>query len=164
MWGATIFDQLSRRIMFHQMRYEGTFTPPSLQGTIVFPGNLGMFEWGGIAVDPVRQIAIRQPDRHSICLEAPAAGSGQSAGPERLSSAGQRDGRPADVRNSLRPATAPVPFPDRPALQASALGLYGRYRPEDDEDRVDAPERHDPGRGGRCRSQSGWVCRTLAVR
>ena len=47
--------------MFHQLRYEGTFTPPSLQGTLVFPGNLGMFEWGGIAVDPVRQIAIANP-------------------------------------------------------------------------------------------------------
>ena len=61
MWGATIFDQLSCRILFHQLRYEGTFTPPSLQGTLVFPGNLGMFEWGGIAVDPVRQIAIANP-------------------------------------------------------------------------------------------------------
>jgi quinoprotein glucose dehydrogenase len=61
MWGATIFDQLACRIMFHQLRYEGTFTPPSLQGSLVFPGNLGMFEWGGIAVDPVRQIAIANP-------------------------------------------------------------------------------------------------------
>jgi quinoprotein glucose dehydrogenase len=61
MWGATIFDQLACRILFHQMRYDGTFTPPSLQGTLVFPGNLGMFEWGGIAVDPVRQIAIANP-------------------------------------------------------------------------------------------------------
>jgi quinoprotein glucose dehydrogenase len=61
MWGATILDQLACRIMFHQLRYDGTFTPPSLQGTLVFPGNLGMFEWGGIAVDPVRQIAIANP-------------------------------------------------------------------------------------------------------
>jgi quinoprotein glucose dehydrogenase len=61
MWGATILDQMACRIMFHQMRYEGTFTPPSLQGTLVFPGNLGIFEWGGIAVDPVRQIAIANP-------------------------------------------------------------------------------------------------------
>lgn len=61
MWGATIFDQLACRITFHRLRYEGTFTPPSLQGTLVFPGNLGMFEWGGIAVDPVRQIAIANP-------------------------------------------------------------------------------------------------------
>ncbi|WP_158813153.1 glucose/quinate/shikimate family membrane-bound PQQ-dependent dehydrogenase [Methylocapsa sp. S129] len=61
MWGATMFDQLACRILFHKLRYEGTFTPPSLQGTLVFPGNLGMFEWGGIAVDPVRQIAIANP-------------------------------------------------------------------------------------------------------
>ena len=61
MWGATVFDQLACRILFHQLRYEGTFTPPSLQGTLVFPGNLGMFEWGGIAVDPGRQIAIANP-------------------------------------------------------------------------------------------------------
>ncbi|MBC9880929.1 glucose/quinate/shikimate family membrane-bound PQQ-dependent dehydrogenase [Bradyrhizobium sp. INPA01-394B] len=61
MWGGTIFDQLLCRIMFKRLRYEGTFTPPSLQGTLVFPGNLGMFEWGGIAIDPVRQIAIANP-------------------------------------------------------------------------------------------------------
>jgi quinoprotein glucose dehydrogenase len=61
MWGATMFDQLVCRVMFHRLRYEGTFTPPSLQGTLVFPGNLGMFEWGGIAVDTDRQIAVANP-------------------------------------------------------------------------------------------------------
>ncbi|MBN3727393.1 glucose/quinate/shikimate family membrane-bound PQQ-dependent dehydrogenase [Burkholderia sp. Ac-20379] len=61
MWGATMFDQLVCRVMFHRLRYEGTFTPPSEQGTLVFPGNLGMFEWGGIAVDTDRQIAIANP-------------------------------------------------------------------------------------------------------
>ncbi len=61
MWGATMFDQLVCRVMFHKLRYEGTFTPPSLQGTLVFPGNLGMFEWGGIAVDTDRQLAIANP-------------------------------------------------------------------------------------------------------
>jgi quinoprotein glucose dehydrogenase len=61
MWGATMYDQLVCRIMFHRLRYEGTFTPPSLQGTLVFPGNLGMFEWGGIAVDTDRDIAIANP-------------------------------------------------------------------------------------------------------
>lgn len=61
MWGATPFDQLMCRIIFHKLRYEGIFTPPSIQGTLVFPGNLGMFEWGGISVDPNRQIAIANP-------------------------------------------------------------------------------------------------------
>lgn len=58
MWGGTMFDQLICRIAFHQLRYQGTFTPPSTQGTLVFPGNLGIFEWGGLAVDPQRQIAV----------------------------------------------------------------------------------------------------------
>ena len=41
-----MFDQLVCRVMFHQMRYEGIFTPPSEQGTLVFPVTW-MFEWGG---------------------------------------------------------------------------------------------------------------------
>lgn len=61
MWGATMFDQLACRILFKRLRYEGPFTPPSLQGTLVFPGDFGMFEWGGIAIDPQRQVAIANP-------------------------------------------------------------------------------------------------------
>ncbi len=61
MWGATIFDQLACRIQFHRLRYEGPFTPPSVQGSLIFPGDLGMFEWGGVAVDPVHQIIIANP-------------------------------------------------------------------------------------------------------
>lgn len=61
MWGATTFDQLACRIMFHRLRYEGPFTPPSEQGSLIFPGDFGMFEWGGIAVDGARQIAIANP-------------------------------------------------------------------------------------------------------
>ncbi|GAN53731.1 glucose/quinate/shikimate family membrane-bound PQQ-dependent dehydrogenase [Tanticharoenia sakaeratensis] len=61
MWGGTVFDQLICRVAFHQLRYEGPFTPPSTQGSLIFPGNLGMFEWGGLAVDPQRQIAIGDP-------------------------------------------------------------------------------------------------------
>ena len=61
MWGATPFDQLACRIAFHQLRYEGRYTPPSVQGSLVHPGNFGIFNWGGIAVDPVRQVAITTP-------------------------------------------------------------------------------------------------------
>lgn len=61
MWGATMYDQLMCRIIFHRLRYDGIFTPPSEQGTLVFPGNLGMFEWGGISVDQQRQVAIANP-------------------------------------------------------------------------------------------------------
>lgn len=44
--------------MFYQMRYEGIFISLFEQGTLVFSGNLGMFEWGGIFVDLNREVAI----------------------------------------------------------------------------------------------------------
>ncbi|CDX11900.1 glucose dehydrogenase [Mesorhizobium plurifarium] len=61
MWGATPIDQLYCRIRFHQLRYDGAFTPPSLGGSIVYPGNFGIFNWGAIAVDPQRDIAFAMP-------------------------------------------------------------------------------------------------------
>lgn len=60
-WGATILDQMVCSVYFHSLRYEGPYTPPSVQGTLVFPGDLGMFEWGGLAVDPRREVAFTNP-------------------------------------------------------------------------------------------------------
>lgn len=61
MWGATAIDQMMCRIAFRQLRYDGRYTPPSLQGSIVYPGNFGVFNWGGIAVDPRRQVMFGMP-------------------------------------------------------------------------------------------------------
>ncbi|PDS39199.1 membrane-bound PQQ-dependent dehydrogenase, glucose/quinate/shikimate family [Rhizobium anhuiense] len=61
MWGVSLFDQLACRIDFHRYRYEGRYTPPSLKGTIVYPGNFGTFNWGSVAVDPERQIMFGMP-------------------------------------------------------------------------------------------------------
>lgn len=61
MWGATMIDQMVCRILFKRLRYDGIFTPPTVQGTLVFPGDFGMFEWGGIAVDANRRVAIANP-------------------------------------------------------------------------------------------------------
>lgn len=61
MWGITMFDQLMCRIALHQHRYEGRYTPPSLQGSIIYPGNFGTFNWGSVAVDPERQVMFGMP-------------------------------------------------------------------------------------------------------
>ncbi len=61
MWGITLIDQMVCRIKFHQLRYEGQYTPPSLEGTIVYPGNFGVFNWGSVAVDPARQVMFGMP-------------------------------------------------------------------------------------------------------
>jgi quinoprotein glucose dehydrogenase len=61
MWGVSMFDQLACRIEFLRLRYEGRYTPPSLQGSLIYPGNFGVFNWGGVAVDPERQIMFGMP-------------------------------------------------------------------------------------------------------
>lgn len=61
MWGATPVDQMICRIQFHKLRYEGRYTPPSEQGTLVYPGNFGVFNWGSVAVDPERQAMFGMP-------------------------------------------------------------------------------------------------------
>ncbi|MCM5682759.1 membrane-bound PQQ-dependent dehydrogenase, glucose/quinate/shikimate family [Schlegelella sp. S2-27] len=61
MWGATLFDQMYCRIAFHRLRYEGRYTPPTTKGSLIYPGNFGVFNWGGIAVDPQRQVAFATP-------------------------------------------------------------------------------------------------------
>ncbi|UXS03956.1 glucose/quinate/shikimate family membrane-bound PQQ-dependent dehydrogenase [Agrobacterium tumefaciens] len=61
MWGVSMFDQLACRISFHQLNYKGRYTPPSLTGTLVYPGNFGTFNWGSVAIDPERQVMFGMP-------------------------------------------------------------------------------------------------------
>lgn len=61
MWGVTMFDQLACRIAFNKLQYEGRYTPPSLKGSLIYPGNFGTFNWGSVAVDPERQIMFGMP-------------------------------------------------------------------------------------------------------
>jgi quinoprotein glucose dehydrogenase len=82
MWGTTMFDQLICRVMFKRLRYEGPFTPPSEQGSLIYPGDLGMFEWGGIAVDPRRQIAIANPQSIPFVSRLVPRGKDNPAAPD----------------------------------------------------------------------------------
>ena len=58
MWGFTPWDKGKCRELFRRHRYEGAFSPPSLQGTITYPDNLGVMNWGSAAIDPVRKLLI----------------------------------------------------------------------------------------------------------
>ncbi|WP_430446429.1 MAG: glucose/quinate/shikimate family membrane-bound PQQ-dependent dehydrogenase [Pseudomonas piscis] len=62
MWGATPFDQMLCRIQFKELRYDGQYTPPSVQGSLVYPGNVGVFNWGSVSLDPVRQLLFTSPN------------------------------------------------------------------------------------------------------
>jgi quinoprotein glucose dehydrogenase len=57
-WGATPEDREACRQLLQELRSEGVFTPPSLQGTLTSPGHVGGMNWSGYAIDPVRQLLV----------------------------------------------------------------------------------------------------------
>ena len=64
MWGITPFDQMACRLDFKKLRYDGNpWTPATEQGAIIFPGNIGVFNWGSVAIDPERQLLVASPVR-----------------------------------------------------------------------------------------------------
>jgi len=57
-WGLTFWDRGRCAELIDEYRSEGIFTPPGLQGTIVWPGYSGGSNWGSVSVDPARQLVI----------------------------------------------------------------------------------------------------------
>jgi quinoprotein glucose dehydrogenase len=57
-WGVAWFDTRACRKRIEQYRSEGIFQPPALKDSLMQPGNAGGSNWGGIAFDPKRQLAI----------------------------------------------------------------------------------------------------------
>ena len=57
-WGLLYFDTRACRRILERYRSEGRFTPPSLRGSILYPGWGGGANWGGVAVDPRRALAV----------------------------------------------------------------------------------------------------------
>jgi quinoprotein glucose dehydrogenase len=68
-WGITDADRAACRSAIEGLRNEGIFTPPSLQGTLVLPSSIGGAHWGGVAIDPVRQIAVVPVNRIAAVVQ-----------------------------------------------------------------------------------------------
>jgi quinoprotein glucose dehydrogenase len=50
-WGLTPWDRGRCRATIEGLRRGGIFTPPSLEGTLQYPGNAGGTNWGGLSFD-----------------------------------------------------------------------------------------------------------------
>ena len=62
-WGASEADQKWCREQIQPLRSEGIFTPPSLRGTLVVPGNVGGLHWGGVAFAREQGLLIAPTNR-----------------------------------------------------------------------------------------------------
>ena len=57
-WGVAWFDTRNCRKRIESYRSQGIFQPPSVKDSVMQPGNAGGSNWGGIAFDAKRQIAV----------------------------------------------------------------------------------------------------------
>jgi quinoprotein glucose dehydrogenase len=57
-WAPTPASREACLAMVRPLRNDGPFTPPSLEGTLVVPSNVGGAHWGGVAFDPASEIVI----------------------------------------------------------------------------------------------------------
>lgn len=69
-YGLTFWDQGECREIIASARAEGLYTPPSEQGTILYPFTGGGVNWGGLSFDPETQIAYVNTSRamHKVTL------------------------------------------------------------------------------------------------
>jgi len=57
-WGPTPEAKAACHDILAALRNEGPFTPPSTQGTLSQPGNIGGAHWGGVAIDEGHALAV----------------------------------------------------------------------------------------------------------
>jgi quinoprotein glucose dehydrogenase len=62
-WGLTFWDRGRCRERIAALRSDGIYTPPSLEGTIIFPGNAGGTNWGSAAFEPGRGLLVTNTSR-----------------------------------------------------------------------------------------------------
>jgi quinoprotein glucose dehydrogenase len=74
-FGVTPEGQAACRKMIGGLRNEGIFTPPSLEGTLVVPSNIGGAHWGGVAADEQAGIVVVPVNRIAAMVQLiPAKG------------------------------------------------------------------------------------------
>ena len=89
-WGISPVDQMVCRILFKKARYEGEFTPPTLDRPILFtPGFGGGAEWGGVSVDVDRGIMIVNWNRYASRVELITRAEAEKRGFKSFSGQGQ---------------------------------------------------------------------------
>lgn len=78
-WGLTFIDRRSCEKKIASLNHQGRYTPPSVKGTINFPGNAGGNNWGSPAINPDTGVMVvyttRVPSYVKLTPRAQCAGA-----------------------------------------------------------------------------------------
>jgi quinoprotein glucose dehydrogenase len=128
-WGPTGADRDACRQRFSELRNDGTFTPPSLRGSLIMPSNVGGAHWGGLAFDPTNDVVIVPTNRIAAVITlipraTYEAGRGKETIGERIGTEyAMMRGTPFVLKRELflGPANAPCTPPPFGSLLAVSL-------------------------------------------
>jgi quinoprotein glucose dehydrogenase len=79
-WGLTFWDRKKCLASFRSLRYEGPYTPPSLQGSLVLPSTGGGGNWGGVAYDPGRNLLVTKSQNYGFVFRLVPLNSEEARG------------------------------------------------------------------------------------
>lgn len=124
-FGLTLIDKLYCERQLKNLRADGLFTPPSPQGTLIYPFNGGGANWGGGAYDPARNLFVINMSNaaHRVTL-IPASEVKAAKALEHDAEIGPQTGAPYGVRRDLllSPIMLPCTPPPWGVLAAVDLG------------------------------------------
>jgi quinoprotein glucose dehydrogenase len=139
LWGATPEALAACREQYRKLRYEGMFTPPSIEGSLVFPGNVGGVNWGGAAWDPKSGLLYANTNRLAAVVrmipqaEMPAA-MREAASQNRMTGEfGRQTGAPFGMYRDWLLLPGPIPC-NRPPW-----GALVAYDPREGKVKWEAP-------------------------
>jgi quinoprotein glucose dehydrogenase len=131
-WGPTSEDLDACRQRFRELRNDGTFTPPSIRGSLIIPSNVGGAHWGGLAFDPTNDLVIIPTNRIAAVItliprETYEAQRGKATVGERIGTEyAMMRGTPFVLKRELFLARSGAPCTPPPFGTLTALNLRTR--------------------------------------
>jgi len=120
-WG----DKSECREKIETLHYEGMYTPPRVdEPTLMYPGNAGGSNWGGIAVDPIRQILVANVmDMPWVVTLIPADRIDEERRKHPDSEIGRQEGTPYGMRREMLVSSLVLPCNPPPWGTIAAVDL-----------------------------------------
>ena len=114
-FGFTFFERMGCQDEFAKYRWDGIYTPPSLEGSIQYPNTSGGMNWGGVAIDAQRGLLIVNQTHVAMMVQLIAREDVGSIDPAELQYPNEfypMEGTPYAVRRS--PLFSPFGAPCNP--------------------------------------------------
>jgi quinoprotein glucose dehydrogenase len=125
-WGLTFWDRGRCADLIDGYRSEGIYTPPSLEGTVLWPGYAGGSNWGSVSFDPERQLVIANANRLPFVvqlIERQRLGEVYESGAFPESEFARQTGTPYGMRRELIASPLGIPCTAPPWSTLAAVNL-----------------------------------------